>query len=132
MHKSRRRMITMPHRPLGAVCCEASERAHKRMNNRAPTRPKRDPDPDPNRPDRCRLSIVTSLVQLFSVCRVCYVGSRYATGSGLELGLAWLINTSSAGLVMELAHDMNVDMGSYICICICFVLPCTLTALHSS
>lgn len=138
MHKSCRRMITMPHRPLGAVCCEASERAHKRMNNRAPTRPKprpkRDPDPDPN---QAMPTVHSHVISSIVFCLPCLLrGSRYATGSGLELGLwlglALLINASSAGLVMELAHDMNVDMGSHICICICFVLPCTLTALHSS
>lgn len=120
-------MITMPHRRLGAVCW-TSQRAHKRMNNRITepqpdqTRPDRDPSNAQTRTERCRLSIVTSLVQLFSVCRVCYVGLRLGMGlrPGLglglrqrqrhRLGLALLINTSSTGLIMELAHDMNMAM----------------------
>lgn len=95
-----------------------NEPTHKRMNNRAPTRPRPQRDPDPN---RLMPTVHSHVISSIVFCLPCLLrgsaaGSRYATGSGLRLGLgpnlglALLINTSSAGLVMELAHDMNVDM----------------------
>lgn len=96
----------MPHRPLGAVCCEASERAHKRMNNRAPTRPKprpkRDPDPDPNQAMPTVHSHVISsivfclpcLLRGLSICDWVWTGTGTVTGSGIAYQhvFGWLSN----------------------------------------